>query len=169
MHVETQVWHQGSINTSQGRAHTGFCVINKADQNRACVEIEFRTYFVSCSDVLLFFRSHHNSPSGMWSLLVGPAEGRNSAFSVTAKLSHFLKKECLTVTLKNIKGFFKCPMLSGVYWIFNNMSLCMGTFPVSHLTVYVADYESNYNNRTCRHGTKVEVRNGVEVLQAPLI
>lgn len=40
---------------------------------------------------------------------------------------------------------------------------------VSHLTIYVADNESNYNNRTCRHGTKVEVRNGVEVMQAPLI
>lgn len=37
----------------------------------------------------------------------------------------------------------------------------------SHLTVHVADYESNYNNQTRGHGTKVEVRNGVEVTQAP--
>lgn len=49
------------------------------------------------------------------------------------------------------------------------MSVCISTFLVSHLTVHVADYESNYNNHTCRHGTKVEVRNGIEVMQAPLI
>lgn len=49
------------------------------------------------------------------------------------------------------------------------LSLFMEFSGVAHLTVDVADHESNQDHRTGRQGPKVEVGQGVEVVQAPLM
>lgn len=48
-------------------------------------------------------------------------------------------------------------------------SLFMEFSRVAHLTVDVADHESNQDHRTGRQGPKVEVGHRVEVMQAPLM